>query len=217
MLLVSLNRISDQWDDVVIFMGGSRWDSLPYKGLRNWTSDGRGISIVNLTLNNYDYTGMSGIYWYRDSKEVRADTYFYMHDATTVGPGFPKALHRMRGNFSPAELKIPRGYSANIYAFSHELVEAYNINYDVNLTKREAVHLEVRGPGVRVRGRVHPLLWFARHVTWLAQRQQRPDQDVYRTGHARQVYWYPDYDVTKYLLFNRSGDIGGNGNLKPIE
>lgn len=212
-LLRSLVSIGwTRWDDVVIFMGGSTRDIPPYKGLQTWTRGG--ITIVNMTLNNYDYNGMAGLYAYRNDSAVRADTYFYIHDSTKVGGDFAKIFPRLRDGFWPGELRIPRPPCSNIYTFSHTLVEIYKRNYDVNLTKGEAVSLELSGAGANIRG-VRPLLFFAKKTTWLRGRQKRRDEDVYKTGVPRTVWWYPDYDLYKYILWGAFGDIGGDGKLRP--
>mmetsp|Transcript_75436 Transcript_75436/g.233333 ORF Transcript_75436/g.233333 Transcript_75436/m.233333 type:complete len:439 (-) Transcript_75436:58-1374(-) len=214
-LLESLRRINwTQWDDIVIFYGGSTLDIPPHKGLHNWTHDGRGITMVNLTLNNYDHNGMSGLYRYRDWPEVRAGAYLYIHDTSTVDRQFAGAFQAMRYLFRPMEVKRPKGFMSNVQAFTHDVVLAYKTNFDVNLTKKEGLGIEFGGLNVDIKG-MHALVWFAKVLTWLPERQRRPDQDIYHTGYKRVVWWYPDFHIFKYIFAFRYGDIGGDGKIRP--
>lgn len=212
-LLQSLVSVSwTRWDDMVIFMGGSRRNIAPYKGLHTWTP--QGITIVNLTLNNFDYNGLAGLYRYRDDPLVRADVYFYLHDSTKVGKSFPQVFPSLKDNFHLGEVRLPGGANSNIYHFSHAVVERYKRNYDINLTKGEAVNLELGGVNAWVRGTRH-IGHFAKKVVWLRGRQGRGSADVYGTGIKRTIWWYPDYDIYKYILWGSFGDIGGDGKLRP--
>lgn len=195
----------DRWSDVVLVFGGSRSDVLPRKlRLPIVPAD---VTVVNLTLNAFDYNGLSAIYHHRDHPLVRADSYFYLHDSATAGKNFTRLYGGFAAGIRPNELRKPKGAFSNICVFGRDLVNRWKASYDRNFTKAEAVKLEIGGVWYTARG-ARPLIYWARgHVSDLRERVGRGTLDVYHTGIPRLVKWYPDFDVYKYILGSRYGDI----------
>eukprot|EP00434_Breviolum_minutum_P045310 symbB.v1.2.040594.t1/scaffold7360.1/size11698/2 len=105
------------------------------------------------------------------------------------------------------ELRAPPKPSSNICVFGHGIVESFGRNFDTTLSKEEGLAFEF---GDQMNG-VHPLNDFAEKVTQMQPRLEHGDPiDIYHTGHARRVFWYPDLEIFKYIFWDQTGDISGN-------
>jgi len=196
------------YKNIILVKGGSKRNVTYVDDSQN------GITILETQFENYDLHGLSALYHNSDDPLVRADAYVYLLDTTTVGKTFPQKF----ANFSKLgfyELaspeQLPFSYkqspSSNICAFGRGVVERYKTNFDTNVSKVDGLAFEA---GSAVRG-MKQLTAFADNVTELSPRVERGEPvDIYRTGFPRRVFWYPDFDVYKYICWAHFGDIQGH-------
>jgi len=188
------------YSDIVIVIGRSSQDQV-YK-------DGE-ITVVETTFMSYDLTGLSALWHQRNHPWVRAQAYLYLLDTVTVGVGFPEKFEALStvNRVGYEEYRAPPIPSSNICLFGHGVVENYKKNFDVILSKQDGLWFE---QGHAPRG-VRRLDKFASNVTTLKARQEHGDPvDIYKTGYSRRVFWYPDLDLYKYILWDRNGDLVGH-------
>mmetsp|Transcript_34732 Transcript_34732/g.107993 ORF Transcript_34732/g.107993 Transcript_34732/m.107993 type:complete len:321 (+) Transcript_34732:60-1022(+) len=223
-LLGSMARAGfDRWSDVVVVVGGSERSVPPRRGstillpqLDRALLDR--VIVVNSTLNAYDYTGLSVLYHYRDHPLIRADSYFYLLDSTSVGKDFPRLYAASSAGVRRDELRKPANICSNLCIFGRGLPYKWKDSYDVNFTKVEVLQLEVKG-NCSVRGARPIVRWGYGDITELRERVWLGGgADPYHTGIHRDVFWYPDFDVKKYILMYGSGDVaqGSTVTYKPI-
>jgi len=193
-----LNSGFKRFQDVIVFRGGAARDSQP-------EVDDRGVTFVNVTIDAFDYNGLSGLYHHRDDPRVCAHAYLYTLDAVEVDSTFPAAFDRLE-DMGLDEVRMAPRPANNILAFGHNVVERYGTTYDHNLTKKMAWQGEL-GDGPKVED-------FAAHVTMQAGRiDDGTTVDVYNTGHPRRKVYFPDLGISKYILWNQYGDINGDGQV----
>jgi len=188
------------FSDLVVVIGGCS---------RNQVYKDGDITVVETTFMSYDLTALSVLWHHRNHPWVKAQAYLYLLDTTTVGVGFPEKFEALStvNRVGHDEYRSPPIPSSNICVFGHGVVENYKTNFDVFLSKQDGIWFE---QGHAPRG-VRRLDKFASNVTALKGRLEHGEPvDVYRTGYSRRVFWYPDFDVYKYILWDRNGDILGH-------
>lgn len=207
-LLWSLVNVSfRRWDDVLIVCGGARREVPPHRvyipGIRHT------VTVVNITLNAYDYNAHSVLYHHRQDPLVKADAYFMLLDTVRVGKGFPGKYRYFTQRAVGSALIKPFGAASNLVAFGRGLVLRWRDTYDHNFTKLEAIMLEMGGEEYYARGARPMIFWARGHVTTLAVRVfTGRTEDPYHTGIGRPVLWYSCWDLYKYQSFDcHLGDI----------
>jgi len=190
----------EDYKNIILVKGGSKHNATYVDNSQ------RGITILETQFENFDLHGLSALYHNKDNPLIRADAYVYILDTTTVGKTFPQKF----ANFSKLryyELARPPIPASNVCAFGRGVVERYKTNFDTNVSKVDGLAFEL---GSSVKG-VKQLTAFADNVTELSPRVEHGEPvDIYRTGHPRRVFWYPDLDIYKYIFWAHSGDIEGN-------
>ncbi|CAJ1362515.1 unnamed protein product [Effrenium voratum] len=188
------------FSNVILVVGGAQKDQV--------LKDGE-LTVVETSFMSFDLTALSVLWHYRHHPAVRAQAYLYLLDTTTVGIAFPEKFH----NFSTVErvgyweYRAPPIPGSNICLFGRGVVESYQTNFDTALAKQEGLLFE---HGHSPHG-VHQLQLFAYNVTRLRARVEHGDPvDLYETGYSRRVFWYPDIDVFKYILWDKTGDLIGH-------
>ncbi|CAJ1441746.1 unnamed protein product [Effrenium voratum] len=185
------------WTDVIVVIGGAEDNRIYQKG---------DLTYMETKLMNFDLTGLAMLNRHRDHPLIRAEAYMYMLDTSTVGAGFPFKFTAMARTEHKEFRSSPRPAS-NVGVFGRGVVEAYGRNFDTALTKQDGLEFEY---GHNPHG-VHQLEEFAEKVTQMQPRVEHGDAiDIYHTGYPRRVFWYPDLDVFKYILWEHTGDIEGN-------
>jgi len=190
----------EDYKNIILVKGGSKHNATYVDNSQ------RGITILETQFENFDLHGLSALYHNKDDPLIRADAYVYILDTTTVGKRFPQKF----ANFSKLdlyELTRPPIPASNVCAFGRGVVERYKTNFDTHVSKVDGLAFEL---GSDVKG-VKQLTAFADNVTELSPRVEHGEPvDIYRTGHPRRVFWYPDLDIYKYIFWEHSGDIEGN-------
>jgi len=212
LLQVHFQEPKPHFQEIVVVFGGSSRDIGPYTAPGKWGE--LGVTYINSTLNAFDYNALSSLYHYRDHPRVRAHAYLYTHDTVLMTDDFMERFDKLASIIQEDELRIPITPSSNIFALGRKVIESYGTNFDVNLTKGEAVDLEWgRGP---VMNKVKHIRNFAKKLTQLPGRVSKGTDDPYHTKVKRHKYWYPDFGINKFILMHFYGDIGGDGApLKP--
>lgn len=204
-LFASLLQVGfSRFQDVVVMLGGATSDSEPYAPSDDWGQ--RGVTYVDIKLDSFDYHGFSGLYHHKDHALVSADRYLFIHDTVVANDSFPEAFDSLSGVTSN-ELYSPPAPFSNICAFGRGVVEKWKTNFDSPVTKAGAVSLEFGTPS----NGILPLVTFAEKKTLAAPRVDTGKAvDLYHTGMPRNAIYYPAFKLTKYLLFNKFGDLTGN-------
>ena len=74
----------------------------------------------------------------------------------------------------------------------------YGDSFKGNYTKKQALNFELKGG-----------LFKFGNVKHLRRRKETGEEDVYMSGHPRKKFFYPDFEITKFILWGRNGDITG--------
>mmetsp|Transcript_102471 Transcript_102471/g.182030 ORF Transcript_102471/g.182030 Transcript_102471/m.182030 type:complete len:325 (+) Transcript_102471:76-1050(+) len=187
------------YDNLILVKGGAKQNKTYIDHSQ------QGITVLETQFENFDLHGLSALYHNKNDPLVRADVYVYILDTSTVGKKFPQKF----ANFSKLkfyELARPPPPCSNVCAFGRGVVERYKNNFDKNVSKIDGLSFEW---GFAVNG-VQQLSAFADNITELLPRVEKGDPvDIYHTGFPRRVFWYPDFDVYKYIFWAHSGDIAG--------
>jgi len=203
-LLQSLEDVSFlRWPDVIVMRGSACEDSEPYKP--NTMFGKRGVTYVDLKLSSRDLHGFSGLYHHRNDPLVKAKVYMYIHDTVKANSTFPSMFDSM-ASIGPDEVRHPPFPFSNICAFGSGVVESYGVQFDKAVTKAAGIQIEFGGGSDGVQNVVH----FGKTDVVVEDRQQIGQEDPYHTGLLRQALYYPAFGLTKYLLYNREGDLLGH-------
>lgn len=154
------------WTEVLVIIGGSDREKV-YQEKENAPDTFAGgilveseVTYIETKFMNFDLTGLSMLYHYRNHPMVHALAYLYILDTSTVGMAFPWKFNELASTGYHEMLNPPKP-SSNICAFGHGLVEKYGKNFDTLLTKEDGLAFEF---GEEVKG-VRPLNAFAEEVT----------------------------------------------------
>lgn len=187
-LLASLKKHGfTKFEDIVVFRGGAKSDAAPANGQD-------GITLVDLGINSFDLNAFHGLSKYNDHPRVCADTYFYIHDTTSVGPCFPKVFDEL--NAEPEEIITPgRAYFSNQCVFGRGVAKNFGDAFDLPVSKKDGLKIENGG----CFGKACAPATFAKNWTMVhGRRDLGRAEDLYTKG-TRSVVWYQDLDLYKYI------------------
>lgn len=195
MLLDSMRAIKFQnLTDVIIVIGGADSEKI-------YREDG--LTYIETGFMNFDLTGLSMLWHYKDHPFVQAHAYLYTLDTTTVGIGFQQKFNALASLNYDDYVGFERPAS-NICAFGRGVLEKFHQNFERKLSKYEGMLYEF---GYEPQG-VKLLQDLAENVTVLPRRRDHGDPvDLYRTGHARHAFWYADFEIFKYIFIGHFGDF----------
>jgi len=187
--------------NVVTVLGGAAADSEPQRAPGMWGD--LGVTVINVTLNSFDLHGLSAVHRYIDHPLVQAGSYFYVLDTVVFGGRFPQMFDHFATMVQEDEVHLPVAPNSNIFVFGQKVARRYKTAYDRNTTKEEGLYLEHDWNCTSPRHITH----FANRTVLLNKRKKVGQEDVYHTGFARTKYWYPDFDLYKYIMLDYSGDL----------
>jgi hypothetical protein len=200
--------MNDHFDlsDLIVIIGGCDNNTEP-------SLHSLGYTIVQTTLNNFDYTGLSVLHKLKEHPNIKSPSFFYTLDTVRFLPGFKVRFQEISRLFeindlSDALIACPRPNS-NVVAFGHKVLSSYGNEFDLPISKRDAIVAEVEGRAEQFRG----LEYFAKCYQ-ISPRVLIGQEDVYETGIPRNAYHYPDFHLVKYILEGWNGDFSREG-LKP--
>ena len=203
-LFASLHRsgFGARFADMIVVLGGSGADSVSREPLAEDSSPAPPeVTVIRTTLNSFDLHGLAMLYRYLRHPHVQADTYFYVQDTTTVDE--VRFIHHFEAFRMRTRQLIFTAWplpSSNLAVFDRSVVLSYKDNFDVNVSKSEALVLEagrsytMQLPSRRV---VRPLASFGGLVR-LASRRANGSFDVYGSGTPRHCFYYPAFALYKF-------------------
>lgn len=221
-ILESLLKVGwTDWTNVIVVRGGANQDCLMTRMLRDFTYIDSTVRVLvcDIVLENFDYHGLVVLQRYKTHPGVGCDWYFYVLDTVTFEDGFVDCFSNFidarKGSLKYDQngrqlstmfsCKLP---NSNICVFNTALVDAYGSAFETQkLTKKEAMDLEC---GRKV-GHIKPLPAYAKNKQPLQQRKWQGTVDRYKTGFERDIWFYPDMCVYKYILWGMAGDLSDNG------
>jgi hypothetical protein len=195
------------YKNIIVVRGQSESDEEPKKvkiskvvklGIRDE------LTLINMRLNNFDYTGYHALNVYKEHPLVSSDWYMYILDTVTVNSLFVSFINSACPD--PDELMITMRPHSNICAFGSEVIKNYGNNFGTPLTKDEAIRLEFDSP---IEKNVASISRFGR-ITQMNTRYLVGEADIYGTGHPRKNLYYPDFGLSKWIFWGRTGDILGD-------
>eukprot|EP00931_Biecheleriopsis_adriatica_P097393 TRINITY_DN71175_c0_g1_i1.p1 TRINITY_DN71175_c0_g1~~TRINITY_DN71175_c0_g1_i1.p1 ORF type:complete len:311 (-),score=51.73 TRINITY_DN71175_c0_g1_i1:37-969(-) len=195
------------WDKVILVLGGSTEDRV----WKNVTQGGRGNIVIETKFQNFDLHGLSALWHHKDDPLIHASAYLYLPDTSTVGPEFTKKMVE-QGSTGKFEVRRSERPSSNIAVFGDGVVERFGQNFDTSLSKADGALYEFG----QWDGTPKLIDAFADTVTMMTGREAgkyedpRMYKDLYMTGVPRMGFYYPDLDVTKWILLDMVGDLTGN-------
>jgi hypothetical protein len=209
--LQSLLRIDFQFDiDIIIVMSQSGFDREPciskIKDVSSLNLD-REITLVNMSMNNTDWTGFHALNIYKNHPLILDDTYLYVPDTVQFLHSFNR-LHREL-NCRHNDIMINEGLgNGSVCCFGRGVIDSYRDNFKTVLTKAQGIRIEF-GESLEVDGKIVSGLIHFGNVVRLGSRIETGITDIYETGYPRQGYLVQDLGIIKYVLHNRHGDFHG--------
>lgn len=257
------------WEAVVLVVGGALVDSaaperrallpllrelcgaVPPSLLGGAATVATEVTLIWARLANFDYHGLSALSRHHRDPLLAATHFLYLLDTSTVAPRFVAsfdALREERKRHDPegeqilTTLPLP---SSNICVVGARVVARLGANFDVPLTKMQALILEHgtpvcvvappaggdaaapdHAPDAACAGNgtaagatattVQPLVAFG-EVEYAGMREDDGEDDIYGTGWPRRRWSIASFGVTKHVLMWAEGDILSNGtNVRRI-
>jgi len=208
--LQSLLRIDFQFDiDVIIVMSQSGFDREPHKvkikDISSANSD-RDITLINMNMNNMDWTGFHALNIYKNHPLILDDTYLYVPDTVQFTHAFNRLYKQL--NCRHNDILINQGANGSVCCFGRGVIDSYRNNFKTILTKAQSVEIEFGG-SLQVDGKTVSSLIHFGNVIHLSPREELGESDIYETGYPRIAVVHPDLGIIKYVLSNRHGDFHG--------
>lgn len=184
--------------DIIVVVGGDA--SYPQGGEvgEEWVEELGGKCVfVRAPQDSHDFHGLNCLHTHFSHPLVEADTFFYVLDTSVFQTDFGSKLSSLDvGETGILTCPLP---NSSLLLFGKGVVKAYGERFGANMTKQEALRLELEGQ----------FLSFG-DVTFLEQRVLTRKVDIYGTGHPRHEFHYPSFGVKKYVLWGKNGDMTGN-------
>ena len=209
--LQSLVCIDFQFDiDIVIVMSQSGFDCEPriskIKDVSSLNLD-REITLVNMSMNNTDWTGFHALNIYKNHPLILDDTYLYVPDTVQFLHSFNR-LHREL-NCRHNDILINEGLgNGSVCCFGRGVIDSYRDNFKTVLTKAQGIRIEWGG-SLEVDGKMVSALRHFGNLINLGDRELLEVKDVYETGYPRHAFYVKQLGIIKYVLWNLHGDFHG--------
>ena len=158
-----------------------------------------GTVIITTKDNGHDMHGYQKLYEHRSHPRVAAQRYLYLHDTCVVRPMFFSTTNQIK--VKKYEIKTCSPPYSNIILMGCGVVESYQNRFSGNWTKQDMFRYE------------NGTILEYEHVLPFGKRKYLGDYDIYNTGYPRSAFLYEDFDVVKYILWGRNGDM--TSDVKP--
>ena len=126
-----------------------------------------------------------------EHKYIYSDSYFYLHDTCIVANNFPMNLDSIV--VKENDIYKCLGQSSNIVLFHKKIFSNYQNQFAGNISKLDGYMLEGS-------------ITFG-NVKILSPRIYVKDIDIYSTGWERKEFYYPNFEIKKYIFWFKSGDM----------
>ena len=165
--------------------------------------------IVRTCDNVYEYTSNTVIDMYQNDDRIHANYYLCIHDTCEVGSKFLSKFNfytkKINTTWNKMNIQIikPKNLSSNICIFRKDIMIKFASMVSLITSKKIAVDFE-HG--------YHPnsIYNMSDKTINLSNRKYIGNKDVYNTGNQRKIFYYPDFDVIKYIFWDFEGDIVNN-------
>jgi hypothetical protein len=208
--LQSLACIDFQFDiDIIIVMSQSGFDCEPriskIKDVSSLNLD-REITLVNMSMNNTDWTGFHALNIYKNHPLILDDTYLYVPDTVQFMPKFNSIYREL--NCRHNDIMINESANGSVCCFGRGVIDSYGDNFKTVLTKAQGIRIEYGG-SLEVDGKmVFGLRYFGNLIN-LGIRELLEVKDVYETGYPRHAFYVKQFGIIKYVLWSLHGDFHG--------
>lgn len=209
-LFESLNKTSfTRYNDIVVVYSGSDKNTEPYLSDKNYT-------IVESTKNNFDYNAYNILYEYQDHKLISSDFYLYLHDTITFHTKFDKFycdLLKLVNNIPLDNIFISNSFHSNICLFGKDIINQYKTNFELPLSKEEAIYLELHNSYSKNNKTIYNISTYGKKNVIsnryeISYPELSPDGiDIYNTGYPRKGFFYPLFGIYKWILWSKNGDF----------
>lgn len=189
--------------DTLLVVGQSGEEIGPHRGVKGERNEG--YMTITTKRSAQGYTGLLMLKRYRNSPEVRAHAYLYIHDTATVVENFPSIFDQLQ--VADNDLQVPKVDHASIIAFGYKfLCSPLLSQLDRDFSKREIVNMEM---GDKIATLGGPGIVLKRLPGW----QGGDFVDIYHTGAPRNKFLYPYFGIEKYVFWGHHGDL--HGKIQP--
>lgn len=189
-----------EWDRVIVVVGGDKRHSIAYENVL-----GERVMVIRGTDNGRDWHAFHQLWVYRKDKRVAASAYFVMDDTCVVDHDFPSSIDALAVRSS--DIIVTKPPNSYVTLMGYAVVENYGHRFSGSHTKDKVVYDEFKGT----------LLKFGHPKILEKNRVKREESDVYSTGHKRRRWWYPDFQMSKYIFMHQDGDITGGGKVRKFD
>lgn len=166
---------------------------------------------IETNINGYEYTAFDMIKTFINHPLVKSEYYFFLHDTCKVGESFPSSILNMKCN--PGQIVMNNIRNCNIVYLHKEVINNMKFLYG-NLNKQQACALE--GKNTKTQHlksyKIRKIWQYAENVKYIGNREDIGIIDIYKTGYPRDIAYFREFDIYKYLLDKHNGDILGKVN-----
>ena len=171
--------------------------------------DDNGVLTVRTPLNTWEYSAFVVLEKHKTHPDVQSEYYMLLHDTCLLGRIFFDKLSSHEKTLKNNKYGIMRYPlpSSNIVIIHHELVHSFASAVANIKTKNDGCLIE--------QGRTLPdgtksFYQTKMPTSVLGNRRELRPIDIYETGYPRTPFYYPAFDVMKYILWGRNGDFTNN-------
>lgn len=167
------------------------------------------MMIVRTCDNVYEYTSNTVIDKYQNDDRINANYYLCIHDTCEVGSKFLSKFNfykkKINATWNKMNVQIikPKNVSSNICIFRKDIMIKFAPLVSLITSKRIAVDFE---HGYHQ----NSIYNMSDKTLYLSNRKVIGKKDVYNTSIQRITFYYPDFDLNKYILIGFEGDIVNN-------
>lgn len=165
------------------------------------------ITIVKTKDNMFDWSGFNILHEYKEHPLIASDSYFYLLDSSTVGPNFQKRFEYYEKLLSNSRfIMAPQRPNSNICVFGKQIIDEYQNNFNgMKISKKDAIALELHN--IFIKDRLVKNIFEYGKFYETKNREFMGYNDIYKTNVPRAVFYYPDFDVYKYIRWGGFGEI----------
>lgn len=167
------------------------------------------MMIVRTRDNVYEFTSNTVIYKYQNDDRINTNYYLCIHDTCEVGSTFLSKFNfyteKIKTTWNKMNVQIikPKNVCSNICIFRKDIMIKFAPMVSLITSKKIAIDFEL--------GR-HPYSIYnmSDKIINLSDRKYIGNKDVYNTCNQRKIFYYPDFDLIKYIFWDFEGDIVNN-------
>lgn len=175
-----------------------------------------GLVTIQTPLNVWEYTAFVQLEAHKDHPKVYSEYYFLLHDTCMIGASFFDKLLTQEAKLKKQPYAITHCHlpSSNIVIIHKDIVYDFARSVTKIQNKWDGCLIE---QGLSLKDGTMSFYRTTRSRRIAAARKEIRPYDVYKTGHARKPFYYPEFDVMKYILWDYEGDFTNDvQRIRPI-